>query len=183
MSEVEGVMDTICSNCGTANPPDRMTCSECGEQLDPTLMLPVEAQLTEDFGDKEIGQNVPRWGDSRFTDDTVLQLRIIEPEQTLVLDIHAGGSVVLGRGTATQETVTRMDLSPFGAHSKGVSRNHARLELKNYSLYLTDLNSTNWTYLNGLRLAAKQPRIVRDGDFVDLGQLKCQVLFGSGDAK
>jgi pilus assembly protein CpaF len=49
-----------------------------------------------------------------------------------------------------------------------VSKRHAKLELKNGQFMLTDLGSTNGTYINGRRVA--EPTQVRQGDKVYIGE-------------
>lgn len=53
-----------------------------------------------------------------------------------------------------------------------VSRVHAQIRRKNNRYYLTDLNSTNGTFLNGVKLKAKEEREIFNGDqiyFADVG--------------
>ncbi|MGB7339367.1 MAG: FHA domain-containing protein [Phototrophicaceae bacterium] len=64
-----------------------------------------------------------------------------------------------------------INLAPFHAHHRGVSRKHARLSIRNTRLTVSDLGSTNGTYLNNERL---QPNIeygVKQGDEIRLGFL------------
>jgi hypothetical protein len=70
-----------------------------------------------------------------------------------------------------------IDLSPYGALDRGVSRVHATLHLQNDQLYLTDLNSTNGTYLAGQRLKPNEANVIRKGDEVLIGRLPVQILF------
>ena len=60
---------------------------------------------------------------------------------------------------------------------RGVSRLHAQLELKDNKLYITDLNSTNGTYVNAVRIEPHQASVLHKGDDVILGRLAVQVLF------
>ena len=52
-----------------------------------------------------------------------------------------------------------------------ISRMHARIELENDQLVLSDLNSTNGVYLNGLRLRPNERRIIEAGDEIRFGSL------------
>lgn len=68
------------------------------------------------------------------------------------------GEVMVGRSL---EAVLRL-------HSDGVSRFHARIQRTSKgSLVLSDLGSSNGTYLNGRRL--KQPESLEDGDRIRFG--------------
>lgn len=53
--------------------------------------------------------------------------------------------------------------------SPEVSRIHARVERKEDGYYLTDLNSKNGTFVNGIRLAGNENRRLTDGDRVCFG--------------
>jgi hypothetical protein len=64
-----------------------------------------------------------------------------------------------------------IDLTPYGAMDRGVSRHHALLHLADDHLYLTDLQSTNGTYVAGQRLEPDTPTVVHKGDEVLLGRL------------
>lgn len=53
-----------------------------------------------------------------------------------------------------------------------ISRMHARLEQQNGQIYLVDCNSTNGTYLNGVRLEPNRRYPVQEGDEIMLADLK-----------
>jgi pSer/pThr/pTyr-binding forkhead associated (FHA) protein len=53
----------------------------------------------------------------------------------------------------------------------GVSRTHASLVYKNRTLYITDLGSSNGTYVNGTRLNAHEPQPLLIGEIIALGRL------------
>ena len=83
--------------------------------------------------------------------------------------------ITLGR---LSEAEGGLDLEPYHAYEKGVSRIHAELHrVDEIMLMLTDMNSVNGTYLNGSRLIPSQPRIVRDGDEIRLGELTMLISF------
>ena len=56
-----------------------------------------------------------------------------------------------------------------------VSRLHARINKEGDEFYLEDLNSTNGTYKNGLRLQPYEKRVLESGDEVRVGRV--QLLF------
>jgi pSer/pThr/pTyr-binding forkhead associated (FHA) protein len=85
--------------------------------------------------------------------------------------------VVLGRSDHRSPTRPDMDLSYVGAAERGVSRRHARLELKDGHLYITDLNSSNGTFLRGTRLNPYTPTLLRSGDEVLLARLAVSITF------
>jgi pSer/pThr/pTyr-binding forkhead associated (FHA) protein len=83
----------------------------------------------------------------------------------------------LGRFDTGVTADNEIDLTPYGALDRGVSRNHALLQLADDHLYLTDLQSTNGTYVAGERLEPDTPTIVHKGDEVLVGRLAIQIMF------
>lgn len=85
--------------------------------------------------------------------------------------------ITLGRTDIKSRTIPDVDLTPYGALDRGVSREHATLHIEGDRIFVTDLGSTNGTFLNGLRLRAHTPTAIRKGDELMLGRLAVQVLF------
>ncbi len=57
-------------------------------------------------------------------------------------------------------------------NDESISRLHAKFTAKNGKYWLADLNSTNGTYKNGLRLSPNESVIIEPGDEIGLGKLK-----------
>lgn len=85
--------------------------------------------------------------------------------------------VKLGRTDQKSRFIPDVDLTPYGAIDRGVSREHAQLEIADEKLYVTDLDSTNGTFLAGQRLEPGVKTVIRKGDELLLGRLAVQVLF------
>jgi hypothetical protein len=115
------------------------------------------------------------WGNALFSKHTLLMLQIAGNSVSLVL--HPTERVLLGRVGENEAGERVFDLSPYDAHQQGVSRVHAVISQTGHTLTLTDLGSTNGTFINDQRLVAHQPRILRDGDYLRLGSLAVQVNF------
>lgn len=64
-----------------------------------------------------------------------------------------------------------VDLSPYDAHHRGVSRKHARITIRNMRLTVADLGSTNGTYVNNQKLNANEEYTIKEGDELRLGFL------------
>jgi pSer/pThr/pTyr-binding forkhead associated (FHA) protein len=84
---------------------------------------------------------------------------------------------VLGRADEVSGTSPDLDLTPYNALEKGVSRIHAAIRRGEDTLTLVDLGSVNGTHLNGQRLVPNQPRVLRDGDEIRLGRLVVHIYF------
>lgn len=72
-----------------------------------------------------------------------------------------------------------LDLTYYGALERGVSRRHCQLTRVNNQLVLTDLGSTNGTFVNGKRLQPHRPHILKKGEEVALGRLVIRIVFES----
>ena len=86
------------------------------------------------------------------------------------------GSATIGRADEDDGSID-IDLHPFNAAEKGVSRHHAALERVRDTVNLIDLESTNGTFLNGQRLKPFERRVVRDGDEIRLANLILRIYF------
>ncbi len=106
----------------------------------------------------------------------VLQLRVVSTPHVLNL-IIADTPTVLGRRVGGTKAQPDFDLMPYGAFDMGVSRRHAMLAATNEFLTLTDLDSSNGTFLNSMRLTPNQPFPLQNGDVITLGELHLQLQF------
>jgi len=86
--------------------------------------------------------------------------------------------VILGRFDEYDDGLNQLDLSDYGAINRGVSRVHCQLEYRDGQIVVTDLGSTNGTYLGGKRLEPNQPYIMARGDDLVVGRLPVQIISG-----
>jgi hypothetical protein len=91
--------------------------------------------------------------------------------------VPKGGSIILGRSDPRNRNRVDLDLTPYGALDRGVSREHVRMHIEDGRLYVTDLGSTNGTFLSSTRLEPETPTVLRKGDELLLGRLPIQILF------
>ena len=68
-----------------------------------------------------------------------------------ILEIRRGADVREYPLTKQMTTIGRLGKNDVVLNDSQVSREHARIERRNGILYITDLNSTNGTILNGAR--------------------------------
>ena len=84
---------------------------------------------------------------------------------------------VLGRSDERYNVDPDVDLTPFEAYKKGVSRKHAAIKIGDKNeVSLVDLESTNGTWVNGARISPQIPVPLHQGDIIALGKLALQVL-------
>ncbi len=113
-------------------------------------------------------------GDTVATERRIfLVVRGIPEEVTL----DENKPIIVGRIDLTTGYRPGVDLTPYDAQKRGVSREHLRLELKEQHVYVTDLGSANGTVLAGKRLTPQQAVMLHNGDELLLGGLAVKVMF------
>ena len=160
-----------CSNCGEPYSANDVVCTKCSHTLlDPrssTVALQVDPNLLR-LRRNQTGTSSPH------------------PERALALAIRGmverfifeeGTEIVLGRTDLLATDPGHFDLTRYGGHDRGVSRAHALLRFTSGTITLTDLNSSNGTFVNTQRLLANEPHILRDKDEIMLGSLSMIVRF------
>lgn len=107
---------------------------------------------------------------------TMFEMRMSDDGRLVCqIDMPVNDGYVMGRTDEASEYVPDIDLTPFGARDKGVSRRHAALVAYRGALHALDLNSVNGTYINGQRLAAEVPHPLKPGDELRLGTLALRI--------
>ncbi|WP_119068631.1 FHA domain-containing protein [Aggregatilinea lenta] len=153
----------VCPNCKQPNREGEVFCQACGMALAP---VPLTT--------RSISEHREHCLDCLGASGVIL----LQPEGAdEPVAIRIQREVLLGRTNEGETGVTPLDLSPYGAMEKGVSRHHARLMRDDRSIYLIDMRSTNGTLLNGEPLPASVEWRVRDGDEIVLGHLKLAIYF------
>ncbi len=108
--------------------------------------------------------------------------------ETSLLNAGAGETSILGGGAAVsrvtiirKKTGTSIPVNAtefiigkennrvnYCVNNNAVSRQHAKISVSNGSYFITDMNSSNFTYLNGRKLPANTPQPLHSGDIFKL---------------
>lgn len=115
------------------------------------------------------------WGTGHLSDKSTIQFRFMHTSRSL--RIAPKEKLTIGRVDHGNPSQPDVDLVPYGALENGVSRLHASLEMRNDTLLICDLGSSNGTFVNNLRLPPHQPHLLRDGDEVRFGKLVAYLHF------
>ncbi len=166
-----------CPACNQPCGPGTPVCPHCGR-------LFVAAIDTNDLEEGIPDTPLVRWPVSEVS---------VDDEQPILFDIEgyhvtipAAPVVVIGRLPAAPtpaDTRPHADLSSYGAHEKGVSRQHVKIIRKYGLVYVADLGSSNGTMLNGKMLVPHTERVMRSGDELRLGRLTMRVIFPDASAQ
>lgn len=159
----------VCEKCGKENAASEEICVHCGHLLGETQIA------TRALGDTDYEEGIPRWGSARYGNTLLLQ--IPETNERFHFQLNPDDELILGRADPDTGEKPEVDLTTASGLEKGVSRRHAIILRRDGALHIMDNNSANGTFLNGQRLVAQQPRILRDGDDIRLGHLVVRVTF------
>lgn len=125
---------------------------------------PVEAtapSVTEIPGIAQAGSEVSSNGTARLVViATGAELPLPEQEE-----------ITVGREDPSSGIFPDVDLTPYGGEDGGVSRRHARLLHMGNDYFVEDLQSTNYTKLDGQRLPAHVRERLEDGTRLDFGRV------------
>ncbi|MAS37659.1 MAG: hypothetical protein CL610_26925 [Anaerolineaceae bacterium] len=105
----------------------------------------------------------------------VIEFRVVGTASTV--QARVSEFMTVGRSDPERNIDPDINLTPYAAHLKGVSRQHAVIMAKDSSIVIKDSGSANGTRLNGYVLTPNQPYRLRHGDELMFGQLTVQVLF------
>jgi hypothetical protein len=169
-------MNNVCSRCQHENMVGALICENCGALL--IVEQSGRTKKTRQFSPGEdTAPSIPvEQGTRTFEASAKLSLQFGESEERMV-ELVDGGEVTVGRAdrhTSVQPTVNLNDLR---AWEYGVSRLHIAIRRSGPDLYLLDLGSTNGTFLNGARLAPREPAPLHHKDRVRLGRFEMVVSF------
>lgn len=101
----------------------------------------------------------------------------LTPETSRTLKFPPNARILVGRSD-DEETASdlMLDFAPFGGEKNGVSRVHAAIADHEGQVFITDLDSTNGTRINGLALTPNQPYRLYEGDEVELGSARLTIV-------
>ncbi len=163
-----------CPICKHSNLEGSLYCENCGQGLDSAV---EKSSATRRLDAQSAVDLVARatWGTARFGENATIIIHIRDFKDPIV--VEPAKQTVLGRADTNNVEQPDLDLTPYGALEKGVSRIHAAISRSEDTLTVVDMGSANGTHLNGQRLIPDQPRLLRDGDEIRLGRLVTHIYF------
>ncbi len=168
----------VCANCQHPNMAGALFCSECGKPLvsagSPRGHEIETGKMHEVRMQKPEAPAKPPAAPPPLALNDWATLHLLDTGQMLPLTERH--EFTLGRISEGQPIMPDIDLSPYQAYARGVSRLHAVLKREANRVFLMDLGSSNGTYVNGKRLTPNVDHALANGDVVALGKLKIQIL-------
>lgn len=173
-------LEKYCPACGSLNQPEAETCLICGAPLEKA-----------DKQDDTSTVNLERERGLPPTEEGIAELSRVPPPIRGVA-IYLAGDIkpiaimyddefILGRISDTKEEAPAdeavVDLRPYGALEKGVSRRHILIRRAGQGYEVMDLGSTNGTYLLDKRMVPNQPYPLSHGDLIRMGKMRIFITF------
>ncbi|MBN1149442.1 MAG: zinc ribbon domain-containing protein [Anaerolineales bacterium] len=171
----------VCRHCGTQNDPRERFCQNCGLQLPDTDQ--VDGYSPPGYADEPdssaqaqsaaAGPTAPSSKEAaiaRGRSGFVGRLVFKGAQKTIELPVDKD-ELLIGRSDPVRDVYPDIDLTTHGGDVRGVSRMHVRLVARDAKIYIEDLNSTNFTFLNLQRLQPGQRYELKHGDEIRLGLL------------
>lgn len=169
---------SVCPNCHHQEISGALFCSECGAQLvfSETFSTARSIKRGEEAGAMSKQPFITsEQVQAPAAEDIVISLHLVDNGKLIPL---AGRTeFTLGRVTEGQPILPDIDLTPFEAYSRGVSRLHAALKIVNKRVVIVDLGSSNGTRVNGQKIVPNVDFPLNNGDVIALGRLRIQILF------
>jgi hypothetical protein len=167
----------VCSNCLHVNMTGALICSECGTPLagsNPLTTQNIDTSQIRESAQERTEQPAPVAPPIRAALNEWVTLHLLDTGQ--VMPLAERNEFTLGRISEGQPIMPDIDLSPYQAYARGVSRLHAVLKREASHVFIMDLGSSNGTFVNGKRLPPHVDYTIANGDVIALGKLKIQVL-------
>jgi hypothetical protein len=140
----------ICLYCGDEHLEGVLFCEGCGQAIHGGVV-----DATDDMEALEKVSAVIPGSTERFGQDSALAIYVQSASEAIVLQ-SVKKRIIFGRVDINNAQRPDLDLTPYGALKKGVSRLHAAIGWSEDVLVLTDLGSANGTYLNNHRLGPNE---------------------------
>ena len=161
----------ICPQCGFYNQNKKIRCKNCDSDL------PDTSTYSPDFS--EMPAALDRVESVPFHERRHIVLHV--SGTPFPLHLHPDPDAVIGRidpDLPPESTpLPDLDLAPYGAYEKGVSKIHAVITRNGDALTVMDLESSNGTYLNGRLLRPNVAYSIRDGDQLAFGKMVARIFF------
>ena len=159
----------ICVECGYRNRDGVLLCENCNHDIYDILI--------EQVATKQLKPSAAR--DLRLAEPASSRPLLLYPrDETSPIAINRLNNLVIGRNNPDDVSdVVDVDLTAFEAQNLGVSRKHASIDALKEPPMITDLNSANGTFINGIKLQPNHDEPLESGDELTLGRLVMRIYY------
>ena len=120
--------------------------------------------------------SIPLKPDNLIAPDNPNAVLLLFQRDCVNLTLEVGQEIILGRIHPTNAVEPQVDLTTYGGCMDGVSRLHAALTRDVSGWYLTDLESSNGTWVNGTRIAPYVPYRLMEVNDIRFTHLEVKIV-------
>jgi pSer/pThr/pTyr-binding forkhead associated (FHA) protein len=167
------ISDKFCHVCKNKNDREALICVHCGASLD-TFFPESATTRTTDVPVTITGKSAA-W----LYDETVVptgSIAIYVEGASKPVFSCSDDEFVIGR-KVDDSSEALLDLSGLGGYHLGLSRRHAKIRRKGNGYEITDLSSSNGTWLNDERLTPNRPYPLANGSQLRLARMRLFIVF------
>jgi hypothetical protein len=135
---------------------------------------PIEVPKNLQDTDNDDGHHANGHAGAAITSDNSIVLLIEGTVERVEFDGQS--AVVVGRGGQNTDA-NFLDVSSYGQPARSVSRQHLKIERVGQYIYITDLHSSNGTYLNGEKLKPGESHPLMGDHHIQVGALSMTIRF------
>ncbi|MHC1785060.1 MAG: FHA domain-containing protein [Anaerolineaceae bacterium] len=165
-----------CPNCQKKNSEGTIFCGNCGTRLDPSPAGEGEKQVKQANQEKLAPPSTKPLKLEKDFSENRTEISLLVLDNGKIITVKGQKEYSIGRISKGQAIIPDVDLSPFEAHKKGVSRLHAYLKIDKRGVVIVDMGSANGTKVNGQRIAPNVDYPLKHADTIVLGSIPLQII-------
>ncbi len=173
MSPDEG---KFCPACKMKNEASATTCSFCGVPFEVTSAGPITT--TTKMPTATLRSTVENDGaiDQYVREIPENGMAIYRANFMYPFAVRQDKDFIIGRKSEDAPQGI-LDLAPLEGYIMGVSKQHVRIQGVGNGYQITDLGSTNGTWVNDVRLTANQPAVLPNAARVRIGRMELYFIY------
>lgn len=166
----------ICPICNNENEENASVCRHCGAWLEENPTKFVASLDQDDEHANASALQMESFLDAESIPEDGIGIHVEGEPRPLYVPIY--WQLIIGRTREdTSASQAFLDLSSMNAAAKGVSRRHAMIRRHTSGYEITDLSSTNGTWLNDEKLVPNKPYPFASGSQIRIGKLRLLVIY------
>jgi len=171
------IKEVFCPVCKNKNDRNAVFCKHCGASL--SYQPGVSAATTVNTGG--IDKDGVKLSDSLIDEELIPEdgIAIYVAGTSKPIYLHFDNELVFGRTSDKEFDDSLLDLTELGGYQMGISRRHAVISRVESGYKITDLGSTNGSWLNNERLVPNKPYKLPSGSQLRFGRMRLLFLYQS----
>ena len=164
----------FCPVCKNKNDYEAMVCTHCGSSLENFFTDAAIATRNTELQTPSFDKIAELAVDDSMIPANGIAIYVEGVAKPVFL--YSSDEFVMGRRVGETAGIL-LDLSPLGGYHMGLSRRHALIQRTEHGYEITDLGSSNGTWVNNERLQPHRPYPLASGSQIRLARMRFLVLY------